>query len=157
MYQPYYENIKNDDFWKRGEYYTSENNNENLYNVRVSIINNQIRFFFIGIKLPLDPNNAIANIYELDQNKEIHHIDSFNLFPSKSEEDIIHKDVHIHEFMLLQLDNLIIRNGRLYYHKVLEYSESYYGFTSKKKDFYEYIIGSKKMQVKLTMKFIRIL
>lgn len=146
-----YKDTINDEYFTRGVYYKSKKKQEKFYNVRVSVVNNHKRFYFIGVKLPLDPKNSIANIYELKENGEIYTVDSLNLLASESgETKLIHKDIHLKEFMLLQLDNLIIKNGRLYYYKVLKYDrEDGSGLKINKKQYYEYLIGSEKKSKKI--------
>ena len=148
-----YKVVSDDNYWKRGVYYTSKNNQEYFYNVRTSIINNQIKFFFMGINISLDESgyidlnsdNDLVNIYELDENKNIHIVDSFHLLTSMNEiPNINQEDFHLNEFMLLQLDNLIIKNGRLYYYKVKKYNQPSHKVEITEKEYYEYQIGSKK-------------
>lgn len=150
--------VINDDYSTRGVYYTSKNKQENLYNVKVSTVNNHTRFYFIGLKLPLNSKNVIANIYELNKDKTIYKIDSFNLFVSEKEknefleniDDKTQKNIHLIEFMLLHLDNLIVKNGRLYYYKVLEYTRDSFQLKIAKKQYYEYFIGSKSSSKKIS-------
>ncbi|WP_417785164.1 hypothetical protein [Tenacibaculum sp.] len=146
-----YTDTINDKYYTRGVYYQSKETHEKLYNIRVSIIDNHKRFYFMGIKLPLDPFNSTADIYELDENGEIYKIDSLNLLASESgEKELINENIHLKEFMLLQLDNLIIKNGRLYYYKVLKYDrESSSGLEINKKQYYEYLIGSEEKSKKI--------
>ncbi len=143
-----YTDIIQDKYWKRGTYYVSKNKGEQLYNVRVSDLADKIRFHFMGINSTFKSDeNPTATIYELDENKEIHVIDSFRLpfyevdFASKDSPDI-----HLTAFMLRQTDNLIIQNDTLYYFKEnadVSSEDSMYELINKR-DYYSYKIGSKQ-------------
>ncbi|SNR16865.1 hypothetical protein [Tenacibaculum jejuense] len=141
-----YKITSDDKYWKRGAYYTSEKKGEYLYNVRTSIINNHLRFYFMGVQQPFDIKNPVGTIYELDENKKLHVIDTINLLPkinSDSEYQLsLDKETHLQEFMLLQMDNLIVKDGRLYYYKINELDKTYF-YQKPEKEFYEYLIGTK--------------
>ncbi len=147
-----YETLPPDKYWTRGTYYVSENKNEYFYNVRTSIINDQARFYFIGVKQPFDEKNPVGTIYELDEDKSLHVIDTINLLPKikgeKGWELHSNKETHLQEFMLFQLDNLIVKDGRLYYYKIKEVERSYL-FSNATKEYYEYIIGTKASSKKI--------
>ncbi len=147
-----YEALPNDKYWKRGVYYTSEKEDEYFYNVRTSIINNQLRFYFMGLKQPFDIENPIGTIYELDENKDLYVVDTINLLPKIKAVDswqvTLDKETHLQEFMLFQLDNLIVKDGRLYYYKIKEVEKNYL-FGNPTKEYYEYIIGTKEKSKKI--------
>ncbi|WP_075343593.1 hypothetical protein [Tenacibaculum agarivorans] len=144
-----YKIVTNDKYWNRGVYYTSEKKNEYFFNVKTSIINNQMRFYFMGVEYPLKKDNLIINVYELNDNKELYEIDTVNL--SSVASNLVSDydaETFFHELTSLQLDNLILKNGRLYYYKIKEIKTDYRPKVVKK-EYYEYVLGSKNKTQKI--------
>jgi len=144
-----YKVVTNDKYWKRGVYYTSEKRDEYFFNVRTSIINNQMRFYFMGVEYPLKKDNLIINVYELNDSKELYEIDTVNL--SSVASNLVSDydaETFFHELTSLQLDNLILKNGRLYYYKIKEIKTDYRPKVVKK-EYYEYVLGSKNKTQKI--------
>lgn len=150
-----YEVTSNDSYWERGPYYTSENKNENFYNVKTTVVNGQLFFYFIGVKYPLEGDKVFANVYELNENKELYIIDTIDISPGIKidREDDPRGEWHLREFILLQLDNLIVKNDKLFYFKIKDFDNSTHHIKNSKKEFYEYTIGS-KIKSKKTFKTI---
>jgi len=136
-----YEISSADGYWKRGVYYTSENTGEYFYNVRTSIVDDQLRFYFMGVK-SFKEEELLATIYELDENKELHIIDTVNIF---QESAYLKGEIHTKDCMLLQLGNLIVKDGSLYYFKINELTEN----EVDNREFYKYSIGSKSKPEKV--------
>lgn len=137
-------------YWQRKAYYTSPNKQERLYHVRASISEDTVRYYFFGVNFPITSNVIYANIYELDYNKSVHVIDSIK-FSGSDLPSISADDFHFEEFMLRQIDNLVIKGNKLYYYEEIErpqYSDSYYIKTSKRR-YYSYELGTNK-QAQLT-------
>jgi len=139
-------------YWKRGVYYELANKNEKICGVKASIISNQLRFHFIGIEYFKQGNRFSTSIYELKPNKTLFKIDGFDVFYQKDNGDNL--ETYTHEYMCLLLDNLVVRNGRLYYYKILDFDTRYYEVEITDKAYYEYVIGSEKDPIALEAKYL---
>ncbi len=141
-----------DNYWNRGEYYTSKNEGEMLYHVTTGLHNDSIHFFFMGITSPNKMNQGIyAKIYELNELKEVYVVDSFRVL--NNELDIVEAKLSdvLKDFLLNVADNMLVKEGRFYYYKPKkerDYSYSYLDVL-KNRDFYEYSIGSKEKPIKM--------
>lgn len=134
-----------DRYWKRAPYYISPKENERFYSIKASVINDTIRFYFLGIDFPKKEDDLVANIYELDYNKEIHIIDSIKILGIKlSANDS--ESFHFEETLLRQLDNLVIQDDKLFYYQETQLPTSYdtYKEILKKREYHFYEIGTKK-------------
>ncbi len=123
----HYTDIISDKYWKRGVYYKSNNEGDRFYNVKVSTINNQLRFFFLGVNKKQKDKEPIVNIYELDEFKEIYLIDSFKVSYNANYLGGC-EHLHLDDALLKQLDNLIIKEDTLYYYKTIEGDRNYYSY-----------------------------
>lgn len=145
-----------DEYWNRNNYFTGESSDEFFYNVKASLIDDKLKFYFIGIKFPL-ADNLIANLYELDENKNLYTIDTIDLnadYDQWKEHGLMNEsgnhDTLFNFFMLFQLDNLIIKDEKLYYSKIKKITGlGERGFEVDGKEYYEYSINSKEKPLKL--------
>ncbi|WP_158977205.1 hypothetical protein [Cellulophaga sp. L1A9] len=129
-----YKQTVKDEYWKRGEFYTSKNEGEIYCNVKVSELNGKMYFYFLGIQ-NYSKNNFNVALYELDELKQIIVIDTFKI-PSKGAYFDHHtEERHLDDSLLKQLDNIIIKGNDVYYYKLN---------ADRKKEFYVYKINSKK-------------
>ncbi len=145
-----YEQTMFDEYWKRGKYYTSNSDNECFYNVKATVVNNQVYFYFIGVKLT-SKKDIVINVYELDESKNIHIIDSLN---SELKVDTIvsseeFPNIVLAEFISLQIDNLVIKKDKLYYYKLNGYYRAEFGVSADYKQYYEYDIASNEKSKKI--------
>jgi len=145
-----------DEYWNRNNYFTGERSHEFFYNVKACLIDDKLKFYFIGVKFPLE-DNLIANLYELDENKNLYTIDTIDLNANRNqwkEHGIMNEsgnhDRLFNYFMLFQLDNLVIKDEKLYYSKIKKIKGlGEKGFEVDGKEYYEYSISSKEKSLKL--------
>lgn len=134
-----------DEFWKRTPLFVSSNENEKLYYAKVKILNNETWSYFMGVKFPLGSDSIYANIYELNNKKKLHLIDSIKLSIRKSTASV-GGDFHFQDFMMRQVDNLILTNDKLYFFEEnddVNQNDSYNQIMSKR-NYFVYELGSEK-------------
>lgn len=107
---------ESDGFWKRGVLYESPNERESIFNPRCISYNNSLRYFFWGAIDDNSDNQSEINLYEYISEDNVRIIDSFGCPIYFNDQD---------DFVNMA-DNLIVKDGKLYYYKYGEDLNSRY-------------------------------